>query len=203
VACALLLIAGAATAEDDGRGEQLYALCAQCHGAEGQGNSTVLAPNIAGLAAWYVQGQLVKFRSGWRGLHPEDTGGMRMRPMSQWLRSDEDVAAVSAYVASLPKVKSESELAGGDVTRGQALYGPCIACHAVDGSGNEALQGPALTHTGDWYLLTQLGNFKAGIRGANPEDAQGGMMRGMVNTLADEQAMRDVLAYIQTLGSSE
>lgn len=203
VACALLLIAGTATAEDNARGEELYDLCSQCHGTAGLGNSTVLAPNIAGLSEWYVKGQLVKFRTGWRGLHPEDTGGMRMRPMSQWLRGDEDIAAVSAYVASLPDVKSEPELTGGDATRGQALYGPCIACHAIDGTGNEALSGPSLTHSGDWYQLTQLANFKAGIRGTNPEDVQGGMMRGMVNTLADEQAMRDVLAYIQTLGSSE
>ena len=209
VACALLLftgsviagslIAGSAAAEDNARGEELYTLCAQCHGAVGEGNPLYLAPNIAGLSEWYVKGQLEKFRNGWRGTHPEDVGGMRMRPMSQWLKSDEDIAAVSAYVAALPDVKPEPELTGGDPTRGQALYGPCIACHAVDGSGNEALQGPSLTHSGDWYQLTQLSNFKAGIRGGNPDDVQGAMMRGMVNTLPDEQAMRDVIAYIQTL----
>jgi len=203
VACALLLTASVATAEDNDRGEELYALCSQCHGTAGLGNSDYLAPNIAGLSEWYVKNQLVKFRSGWRGLHPEDIGGMRMRPMSQWLRDDADIEAVSAYVAALPDVKPEAELSGGDATRGQAFYGPCIACHAVDGSGNEALSGPSLTHAGDWYQLQQLANFKAGIRGTNPEDVQGAMMRGMVNTLPDEQAMRDVLAYIQTLGSSE
>jgi len=199
-ACALLLIAGTAAAEDNARGEQLYALCSQCHGADGLGNSAFLAPAIAGLSDWYVEGQLAKFRDGWRGLHPEDTGGMRMRPMSRSLASDEDVTAVAAYVASLPDVKPESELTGGDATRGQTLYGPCIACHAVDGSGNPALFGPGLSHTSDWYLLTQLANFKTGLRGTNPEDVQGAMMRGMVGTLADEQAMRDVIAYIQTLG---
>jgi cytochrome c oxidase subunit 2 len=147
--------------------------------------------------------QLEKFRSGLRGTHHEDIGGMRMRPMSMWLRGDADVAAVAAYVASLPAVRPEPELAGGDAERGQALYGPCIACHAVDGSGNQALSGPPLTRTGDWYQLTQLANFKAGVRGADPEDTYGGMMRGMVNTLPDEQAMLDVIAYIQTLGENE
>ena len=51
----------------------------------------------------------------------------------------------------------------------------------------------------DWYVLTQLKKFKAGIRGANPADVSGATMRPMAATLPDEQAMRDVVAHIQGL----
>jgi hypothetical protein len=48
-------------------------------------------------------------------------------------------------------------------------------------------------------MLTQLQNFKARVRGGNPQDVQGALMYAMSNTLVDEQAMKDVIAYIQTL----
>ncbi|MCG8591039.1 MAG: cytochrome c [Proteobacteria bacterium] len=191
--------AGAATADDD-RGETLFGLCTQCHGPSGEGNPLALAPAIAGLDAWYVQSQLEKFRSGARGAHPDDLAGLRMRPMSRSLQSDEDVATVAAYVASLPKVQPESLLEGGDPERGKALYTPCGACHGADGSGNKLLNGPPLTHVSDWYLFTQLANFRSGVRGTNPLDQTGLLMRPMALILADEQAMKDVIAYIVSLG---
>jgi len=184
------------------RGEKLYALCAQCHGDAGQGNVAVEAPPIGGLPAWYVDTQLHKFRKGWRGGHPEDIAGMRMKPMSMWLSGDEDIQAVSPYVASLPTAEP-SRLLQGDAARGQSLYAPCLACHGPDGMGNEAIQSPPLVHTADWYLLSQLQKFKARIRGWKPEDGNGQVMVGMAQTLADQQAMKDVIAHIMTLRSAE
>jgi len=188
-----------AAGEDDARGEALFALCAQCHGAAGGGNRAALAPAIAGLDLWYVELQLSKFRSGVRGMHPQDVGGLRMYPMSLWLSSDEDAAAVARYVASLPAARPAPQLAGGDAQRGKQLYTPCIACHGVDGSGNQALKGSPLAKVSDWYLLSSLQKFKSGVRGSNPADQSGAMMRAMSNTLPDEQAMRDVVAHIMTL----
>jgi cytochrome c553 len=50
----------------------------------------------------------------------------------------------------------------------------------------------------DWYMLNQLRNFQSGARGAHPADTWGQTMR--VNTLAtSDQAMRDLIAYVQTL----
>jgi cytochrome c oxidase subunit 2 len=186
-------------AGDPARGEQLFALCSQCHGAQGQGNPDIEAPSIAGLPGWYLQSTLTKFRAGGRGTHPEDYAGMRMRPMSMWLRADEDILNVSAYVAGLPPQKPEPILEGGDATRGAALYAPCIACHMPDGGGNPAMNAPPLNHASDWYLLSQLKKFKGGIRGTNPLDSNGALMVGMSQTLADEQAMKDVIAHIMTL----
>jgi cytochrome c553 len=46
--------------------------------------------------------------------------------------------------------------------------------------------------------MQQLVNFKASIRGGNSNDVTGGQMA--LNAAAmDEQAMRDVVAYINTL----
>jgi cytochrome c553 len=188
-----------ASAQDLERGKKLYALCTQCHGADGAGNQLALAPAIAGLPQWYATSQLQKFRAGHRGGHFDDIAGMRMRPMALSLASDDDVAAVAAYVASLPPVTPAPTLAGGDASRGQALFAPCAACHAPDGSGVQVVSGPPLKHASDWYLLTQLANFRAGVRGAKPGDTTGALMRPMSMTLADEQAMRDVIAYITTL----
>lgn len=194
----LALPAAPALAENE-RGRQLFGLCAQCHGAQGGGDPAALAPDIAGLPQWFVEGQLHKFRAGGRGTHFDDIGGMRMRPMSMWLQNDDDVAAVAEYVASLPVVDPEPTLEGGDPERGKTLYAPCVACHGTDGAGNQQLNAPPINHASDWYLLTSLKNFKQGVRGTNPKDTTGMLMRPMSMTLADEQAMKDVIAYIMSL----
>jgi cytochrome c oxidase subunit 2 len=146
-----------------------------------------------------VEAQLRKFRSGWRGAHPADVEGMRMRPMSRTLRSDDDVKAVAAYVSSLAPAKPEPVLGSGDPDAGAKLYTTCATCHGVDAAGNQQLNAPPLVHQDDWYLVRQIGKFKAGVRGSNPQDVPALQMRGMSMVLADDQAVRDVVAYIMTL----
>jgi len=197
-ACLALLLAWPAAADDHALGRELWGLCQQCHMEDGGGNANFLAPSIAGLPQWYVQRQLQKFHDGIRGTHFDDVSGMRMRPMALWLKDESYMAAVAGFAAALPIVKPAPLLQGGDAARGQALYGPCIACHGPQGGGNEVLGAPPLDHESDWYLLTQLQHFKLRIRGAAPGDAQGAAMLGMVTLLPDEQAMKDVIAYIQT-----
>ena len=51
----------------------------------------------------------------------------------------------------------------------------------------------------DWYLARQLQNYKDGIRGNHPGDPYGYQMNMMVDILPDEQAINDVIAYINTL----
>jgi len=204
---ALLALAAApfaASAENGGdKGAQLFQLCVQCHGPEGGGDPVALAPAIAGMDEWYLKAQLTKFHSGARGTHPDDLAGMRMRPMSLSLRGGEEIGAVAAHVAGLPRVPARATLEGGDATRGQALYAPCAACHAPDGAGIEPLNGAPLRASNDWYLQRQMHNFRSGIRGTNPLDTSGALMRPMSMTLPDEQAILDVIAYITTLGGSD
>ena len=198
-AAAAQAVAGPALAADLERGEELFALCTQCHAADGGGNEMALAPAIAGLDDWYLVEQLNRFQNGMRGTHFDDIAGMRMRPMSLWLRTDEDVAAVAAYVASLPKTTPAATLEGGDAARGKALYTPCIACHAADGSGNPALKGAPLANQADWYLAKSLDSYRTGVRGSSPNDQSGALMRAMAVTLTSEQAVKDVVAHILTL----
>jgi cytochrome c553 len=181
-------------------GPELFANnCAPCHGPDGAGLAYANAPAIAGLPEWYVNTQVSGFRAGHRGSNYDDIQGMRMRPMALTLGDDSEVAAVAAYVATLPRVKTAATLEGGDAAKGAASFVTCTACHGADGKGNETLGAPPLAGANDWYLLTQLKNFKSGVRGAAAGDTRGATMRPMAATLADEQAMKDVIAHIGTL----
>lgn len=183
------------------RGEQLYRLCTKCHGVDGAGNSEVLAPAIAGMPLWYVEAQLQKFKTGVRGLHPDDTGGLRMYPMSQWLRDKADQKNVSAYVASMTPSEPTMELdVSGDAAKGAGYYAVCSACHMPDGSGNQGMGAPPLKGMSDWYLFSAIEKYKSGIRGSGQGDALGAAMIGMVATLPDDTAIHDVIAHIHSLG---
>src|SRR5215207_4616976 len=87
----------------------------------------------------------------------------------------------------------------GDATAGKSLYAACQTCHGAKGEGNVAMNAPALAWQDAVYLKRQLQNFKAGIRGSDPRDSGGGQMRAMAATLADEAAIDNVIAYIQSL----
>ena len=180
-------------------GKVLFESCVNCHGQNGEGMANVAAPSIAGLPQWYVEAQLWKFRAGHRAYHPSDAAGLRMRPMSRQLDNELEIKNVSAYVASLPRPNPAPTLTGGDAQVGQGLYGTCLACHGPEGKGNEALKAPPLVGQNDWYLLAQLQKFKAGHRGTAKGDDSGASMRPMSMTLVDDQAIKNVLAYVATL----
>jgi cytochrome c553 len=92
-----------------------------------------------------------------------------------------------------------SAIAAGDVAEGEKLYGSCIACHGAQAEGNAAMNSPALAGQQQAYLVRQLSNFKAGVRGADSNDVLGMQMRGMAATLVDEAAVGNVAAYIAGL----
>jgi len=187
-------------AADLERGEKLFALCTQCHSTDGGGDSSFLAPAIAGLPAWYVENQLKNFKSGLRGLHSEDRGGLRMYPMSLWIREEADQKALAGYIESMPAVATKREIAHpGDATKGVGYYAVCGACHAADGTGNKAMGAPPLVGMSDWYLFSSIQKYKSKIRGSAVGDVYGPAMIGMVATLPNDDAIRDVIAHIQSL----
>jgi cytochrome c553 len=179
--------------------EDLYDGCVPCHGANGEGNPEVGAPSIAGLERWYVKRQLRGFKKGYRGFHPNDDGGKRMEPMARALDTDQKVDVVSNYVASMESTHPAPTLEGGNPETGKIYFATCVQCHGADARGNLDEFGPSLAGASDWYLLTQLQNFKAGVRGTQADDAMGAKMRPFSMTLPTEQAMKDVIAYIGTL----
>ena len=199
----LLLAAPPALAEENARGAELFNLCSQCHGPDAGGNRLFLAPAIAGMSEWYVAGQLEHFKSGARGKHFNDYSGMRMRPMAMTLLREGDIEAISKYIAALPPAPPAAELEGGDPASGKTLYGVCVACHGPQGEGNQALNAPSLSLTNDWYIKDSLDRYKQGVRGSNPGNPNGAIMRGMVGVLTTDQAVLDVAAFIATLNNAQ
>jgi cytochrome c553 len=180
------------------RGREVFETCVPCHNADGSGNPAIGAPNIAGMKEWYVEEQLEKFRAGARGMQFSDVEGMRMRPMALSLASEDDVKAVAHYVETMSPVRHTTSLPG-DSKAGEALFATCSSCHGDNGAGNQDLKAPRIAGVDDWYLATELRKFRSGVRGANPKDREGRLMRPMARGLADEDAIRNVVAYVETL----
>ena len=71
----------------------------------------------------------------------------------------------------------------------------CTTCHGTDGKGNEGVQAPRLAGMEDWYLIRQLENFRAGIRGTHPRDIEGIAMQPMAVKLTDE-SITDIVEWV-------
>ena len=182
------------------RTSQQFKLCVSCHGPNGSGDQSVAAPTIAGLPAWYVEIQLKKFIDGSRGGHPKDIIGMRMRPMARTLKTEEDIKAMSEYVAKLPRPKSLPDtIKGGVWPKGEKKFVVCVACHGQKAEGNQQVGAPPISMMNDWYVMHQLQNFKNKIRGYDVEkDPLGVGMAAMAAGL-DEKSMKDIIAYLKVI----
>ncbi len=201
--------------------EELFEVCAFCHGPQGQGSERLDTPALAGMEAWYVERQLDNFRNRSRGMHPDDVTGLQMSIVSGMTRNDATIRELAEYIASmepgagLETVNGEPATTGrpyvwhseyadftspepGDPGRGAQAYVICGVCHGPNAEGNEALAAPRLTELQDWYQARQLRYFKDGIRGRSSGDIYGAQMASMSMTLTD-QTIADLIAYIDTL----
>jgi cytochrome c oxidase subunit 2 len=179
-------------------GQASYATCSACHGQQGEGNQLLNAPKLAGLDAWYARRQLASYQQGVRGTAMGDQFGPQMAPMSQLVADPATRENVLAYIATLPN-NAPAETVTGDSEHGRALYSTCSTCHGADGRGRWATNAPPLAGMSDWYLERQLGYFKEGIRGSHADDIYGDQMSMVAGVLVGESAIRDVVAYINTL----
>ncbi len=185
-------------AAEPSAGKSQYAICATCHGPNGEGNKMLNAPRLAGQANWYLTKQIKNFKEGIRGSSPKDIYGMQMRPMAMVLATDKAVADVSAYVSSL-EVKASKATIKGDIAKGKQLYAVCATCHGAEGEGNKILNAPVLKGMEDWYMVRQLQYYRDGIRGTHAKDIIGAQMRPMAMTLPNDAAINDVVAFIKSL----
>jgi cytochrome c oxidase subunit 2 len=174
-----------------------FVYCTVCHGVQLMGNPILNSPRLSGMETWYVAQQLKNFKNGMSGEHPEDPFGYEMQPMAAAL-SDEQIEDVAQFTNATQSPAPVATVTG-DVGKGKAHYSTCAACHGADGKGNEALGSPDLTTPNDWYTVTQLRNFKSGSRGSSPGDMYGAQMRASANLLVDDEAIMDVVSYINTL----
>lgn len=187
-----------AYAADVEAGKMAYAVCAACHGANGEGNVALNSPKIAGQEPWYVRRQLELFRSGARGTAAGDIYGMQMRPMAMSIVDEAAIENLIAYVQTLP-VNPPAITVEGDAAAGKVAYAVCAACHGANAEGLEQLGGPRLAGQEDWYLVRQINNFKLGRRGYHASDIFGAQMKPMALILVDDQAINNVTAYINSL----
>ena len=121
-------------------GKALYTSCAACHGAKGEGNRALGAPNIAGMSAWYLKVQLENFATGKRGTKPGDSYGAQMRAGAGAVNTPANRAAIVAYIAKMPKVSVPYKPVGKvNLANGSTQYNAlCSACHNANGQGNQS-----------------------------------------------------------------
>lgn len=177
-------------------------ICAQCHGAKGEGREDLKTPSIASLPGWYVERQLTNFHDGKRGHNPQtDPQGALMASIAKALKP-EQISALGKHVESLAIVPpKDRDIAGANVQAGQELfYERCMECHRYNASGEMLFGSPPLVGRQGWYLLAQLQKFKSLHRGTAKGDEKGAKMVMMTTLfIEDEQAMKNVVAYILTL----
>lgn len=179
-------------AGDANQGKTKTAVCAACHGADG--NSVVANfPKLAGQNEKYLMKQMKDIKSGARPV-PEMTGLLDNL-------SDQDLADISAYFAkqntSLGQVPKDALEAGQKLYRaGIAAKGvaACTACHAPTGTGIASAGYPALSGQHPAYIEKQLMAFRKGDRANDP----GSMMRDIAAKMSDAE-IKAVAAYVQGL----
>ena len=183
------LVSVNANAADIEAGKAKSAVCAACHGADG--NSTNAAwPSLAGQHASYTYKQLKDFKAGRRN-------NASMTGMVALLNDDDMKNLAAFYESQQPKaVAFDGEM----IEKGESIYrggitethvAACMGCHAPSGNGNGPAGWPSLKGQHPEYVVTQLQNFKQGLR-ANDT---GKMMRNIVVRMSDSE-MQAVAAYI-------
>lgn len=91
-------------ASDPAAGAPLYASCASCHGAQGEGSAVLNAPRLRGQDDWYLLKQMNDYRAGHRGAEEGDRQGTIMRAASALIDSDRAALALVAHIGTLGDV---------------------------------------------------------------------------------------------------
>ena len=188
---------------DASKGELHYATCQPCHGIDAEGNQSKNAPRLVGLQAWYLVRQINNFRSGIRGGKAEDRYGQEMADMAKALPDEQSIEDVAAYIGTLDAPPASRTETSGDPARGEEIFHDCIQCHGTRAQGLDSgsttdPRAPRLAGQDDWYLIRQLKNFQAGIRGALKDDKEGLSMRIVAKSRRwSDQDIKDVVAYIK------
>ena len=164
--------------------------CMLCH----DNKEMQRGPILDGLQEDYMLRQISKFKSGQRGAHKYDHQGELMATASK----DLDATEVEEAVALMARLKPRNYLrtVKGDIKSGQQIYqSQCISCHGEQAEGLKQFKTASLAILEDWYLLSQLRNYKSGRRGYHELDSDGQAMRAIVTPLSDQQ-LKNVVEYI-------
>jgi cytochrome c553 len=196
VAGLLLLTSLQVQAEGDAAaGQSKAAICAACHGADG--NSMVPQwPKLAGQHPAYTERQLLLIQSGARPV-PEMVGIVASM-------SEQDFADVSAFFASQKNnggVADETLSPLGEKLwrAGNAETGvpACMACHGPGGEGNPLAGYPALAGQHGVYTSKMLKGFRAGENWGEM-DTNSHIMNDAAARLSDDE-IAALASFIQGL----
>jgi cytochrome c553 len=192
----LAVISLQAVAEGDAAaGQTKSAICAACHGMDG--NSAVPNwPKLAGQHASYIERQTALIKSGARPV-PEMAGIVGTM-------SEQDFQDIAAYYSSQTNnggVADESiaELGQRIYQAGNAETGvpACMSCHGPAGEGNPLAGYPALSGQHSVYTAKMLTGFRDGTNWGD-DDASSHIMNGSAAELTDEE-IQAVASFIQGL----
>jgi cytochrome c553 len=195
ITLSLLVSVPVIAAGDAAAGQAKAAVCAACHGADG--NSVVPNwPKLAGQHAAYLERQLILVKDGRRPV-PEMTGIVATL-------NEQDFADLAAYFASQkvsPGLTDEALLATGEMLYRAGIadkdVAACLSCHGPAGEGNPLAGYPALAGQHAAYTEKMLKGFRAGTQWGE-EDASSKIMTEVANRLTDVE-IQAVSSYIQGL----
>lgn len=193
----------ALAAPDPVAGQGKAAVCAGCHGADGNSGINPEWPKLAGQLPQYIVKQLHDFKAGRRS-------DQAMSPMAEPLTGQdiEDLAAYFSAQKIQPGMGNKEAMARGREIYEKGIHRPkvpaCIGCHGPQGAGNRAwgrngavspaLLAPAIGGQTPAYVLKQLKAYKAGTR----RNDVGHVMRDVLSHLSEED-MVAVAEYITSL----
>ncbi|HYN66155.1 MAG TPA: cytochrome c [Ornithinibacter sp.] len=146
-------------------GRQLFlANCASCHGQNAEGRPTGNGDKVAGPALAGVGAASVDFQMG-TGRMPLAGPNVQAPAGGQVKFTDEQIAAIGAYIASLapgPEVPSEEAVdpSKGDPAKGGELFRVnCAMCHNFAGAGGALTRGkyaPAINNVTDKHIYEAM-----------------------------------------------
>jgi cytochrome c553 len=180
---------------DASAGQAKSAICAACHGADG--NSMVPNwPKLAGQHEQYLVRQVSLIQSGARPV-PEMIGIVTSL-------SPQDIADIAAWYSTqalVGGVADEAQIALGEriFRAGNMESGApaCMACHGPAGEGNPLAGYPALAGQQAVYTGNMLTRFRNGENWGEG-DASSQVMNGVAAKLTDAE-IAAVASYIQGL----
>ncbi|MYM63728.1 cytochrome c [Pseudomaricurvus sp. HS19] len=184
---------GVLAAGDAAAGEGKAAMCAACHGADGNSPAPNF-PKLAGLGEKYLLKQMHDIKAG-------DRQVMEMTGLLDSM-SEQDMADIAAFFDSKTtqlagakpltvRVNSGADVDG--LALGETLYRAgkadvgtpaCTGCHSPRGQGNEPAGYPRLSGQHADYIEKQLRDFRAGAR-VNDGDQR--TMRSVAKNLSDAE----------------
>jgi cytochrome c553 len=179
-----LLAPSSGMAQDIEAGKAKAAVCAACHGADGNAVLPIY-PNLAGQSWRYIYIQLKDFKEGRRQNNT-------MSPLAAGL-SREDMINIANYFAAQavkpnPFVPDEAKIGLGKAKADETL---CAMCHLGEFKGQNEI--PRVAGQQYDYVMEQLRNFKSRTRN---NDA--GNMTSVAQTLS-ETDMENLAHYIVSL----